>query len=62
MLRSIARMSIDAASSRLVFALVGAAILHVTVDVKLLALELAVSSAALAMWRSLYTLTNSDRR
>ena len=61
-LRCVARMGIDAASTRVLLGLMGAALARQQVDAKLLALELALSAAALASWRCLYTLNNPDRR
>ena len=61
-LRCVARMGIDAASTRVLLGLTGAVLARQLVDVKLLGLELALSAAALASWRCLYTLNNPDRR
>ena len=58
----VARMAIDAASTRLALALVGAAVAQQRVDVQLLILELALSTSAMVVWRALYTATNPDPR
>ena len=58
----VARMAVDAASARVLLALGGAVIAHQAVDVKLVALELVLSSVAIGVWRSLYTMNNPDPR
>ena len=61
-LACVARASVDFASSRVAFALVGAVLAGEAVDVQLLSLELALGTVAVALWRSLYMTTNQDRR
>ena len=61
-LSSVARTAIDATSARIAFALAEAVVAHQQVDVKLLALELVLSSVALGAWRALYTASNPDPR
>ena len=61
-LSCVARMSVDAASTLVLLSLLGAVISRGPVDVQLVALELVLSGAALAMWRSLYMFTNPDTR
>jgi len=58
----VARMSIDAASTRVVLALLTAVATGTAVDVKLVVLELAVSAIAVASFRVLYLQANPDRR
>ena len=58
----VARMSIDAASTRVVLALAGGVVARQAVDAKLLTLELALSVAAMAAWRGSFTLSNPDAR
>ena len=61
-LACVARAAVDFASSRTFLALVSAALAHEAVDVKLLALEVTFSTAVVALWRSMYTVANQDRR
>ena len=58
----VARMSIDAASTRVVLALLTAVATGTAVDVKLVVLELAVSAIAVSSFRVLYLQANPDRR
>jgi lycopene cyclase CruP len=60
--KCVARMAIDAASTRALLALVGAAVSQQRVDVPLLVLELALSTSAMMLWRVLYMATNPDPR
>ena len=61
-LACVVRASVDFASSRVFLALVAAMLAGEAVDIKLLGLELALSALAVAVWRSLYTTVNRDRR
>ena len=56
------RTAVDFASTRLVFALAAGVLLGQAVDAKLLALELTLGAACLALWRCAYTLTSTDPR
>ena len=56
------RTAVDFASTRLVFALAAGVLLGQAVDAKLLALELTLGAACLALWRCAYTLTSADPR
>jgi hypothetical protein len=58
----VARASVDFASTRVFLALVVAVLAADAVDIKLLGLELALNTVAVALWRSLYTTANRDRR
>ena len=58
----VARASVDLASTRLVFALAGAVLAQRAVDVKVLALELALEVSLVMLWRSGYTSTSNDWR
>jgi len=61
-LACVARASVDFASTRVFLALVVAVLAADAVDIKLLGLELALNTVAVALWRSLYTTANRDRR
>ena len=61
-LRCVARMTIDAASTRLALALAAAALAQQAVDSKQLVLELSLSFALIASWRAAYTLRSDDPR
>ena len=61
-LACVARASVDFASTRVFLALVAAVLAADAVDIKLLGLELALNTVAVALWRSMYTSANRDRR
>lgn len=61
-LACVARASVDFLSTRLVFALAGAFLEGVAVDVKLLALEVVLEVAAIGTWRAWRCYSSEDPR